>query len=621
MSRRLSCSSASVHRLFVLLAILVPFVLRADAPAGLQVEVRDADGRPLAGTMVRLQPLGQVLPAPDHSGYPEPGVPFTLRPEQTRWTGIDGRVALDWPRDIAQSELRLRRPGYADWTTRVTPGAVLAPVAMRRLTDPQEIAAQLPANVRAHAIRFDDDMQRKRFRMQCGFCHQQGTPAMMFDRPLELWEEITRRMVGYGARLPSEDQKPLPELLAREHARLLADPSAYDEPTPWDPALLAGTTLHEWPMGDIYSQMHDMLVHGNGRVYLGDNINDRLWELDPETDRVVIHRMPHDPGDEIGGLIAARLAAFPKHDDYVALHSLAESHRDGHIFTTPSNVRRIIEFAPDTGAFTVHRFDKGLYPHTIRVDSRDRVWFTLALSNHIGMLDRSTGAFTILDLPARNWREALTLRFVSQLFWLAERGLPLNRFPIDPQNSGVPLPYGIDVSPVDDTVWFTRLHANDIGRIDPDTLEVELIPFPHVGPRRLRVDAEGKVWITAFGDSALVRFDPELRKFTRFDMPTRPLGSDTPYALNVDRARGIVWVNGTASDTMQAFDIASETWSVFPLSRRHSFGREVEFSRDGTAWTANGAFPAWHIEDQVPTLIAVTPPWAGPVTTANDLAE
>jgi virginiamycin B lyase len=33
--------------------------------------------------------------------------------------------------------------------------------------------------------------------------------------------------------------------------------------------------------------------------------------------------------------------------------------------------------------------DSGFYPHTVRFDAKDRVWFTLALSNQVGMYDRA----------------------------------------------------------------------------------------------------------------------------------------------------------------------------------------------------------------------------------------
>ena len=94
-------------------------------------------------------------------------------------------------------------------------------------------------------------------------------------------------------------------------------------------------------------------------------------------------------------------------------------------------------------------------------------------------------------------------------------------------------------------------------------------------------------------------------------LPGRKLiftNGDTPYALNVDRPRGIVWVNGNQSDSLYTFDIASETWGNIPMPRRVTFTRDVEFDPDGVAYTAIAHFPGWHVEDGQSTLIRVERP-------------
>jgi streptogramin lyase len=252
--------------------------------------------------------------------------------------------------------------------------------------------------------------------------------------------------------------------------------------------------------------------------------------------------------------------------------------------------------------------DEGFYPHTIRVDQQDRVWFTVALSNQVAMFDRGTQRFTMYDLPTRGFREWLNTRYIGAVFRLMSWGVPLaNWLPVDRAATGTPLPYGIDITP-DGKVWFTRLHTDEIGSIDPDSGEVTLFATPFRGPRRLRTDAAGQLWITAFPESAIARFDPATAQFTRFDLPLVPKGGDTPYALNVDRARGIVWVNGNQSDSLYTFDIASEAWQQIPMPRRVTFTRDVEFDPDGTAYTAIAHFPGWHVEDGQSTLIRVQRP-------------
>lgn len=43
-------------------------------------------------------------------------------------------------------------------------------------------------------------------------------------------------------------------------------------------------------------------------------------------------------------------------------------------------------------------------------------------------------------------------------------------------------PYGIDVNPVDGSIWYAKLYANKIGRIDPATMDVEELDTPMKKP-------------------------------------------------------------------------------------------------------------------------------------------
>ena len=224
-------------------------------------------------------------------------------------------------------------------------------------------------------------------------------------------------MVRYGARLATEDQKALPEILSAQWRGLREHPERLAQPPEWD-AALASTTITEWPIGDAMSQAHDQLLARNGRVYVADNIQDRLYEIDPVAHRVTVHKIPHREGEAAGGMLAARLKDFPRHDSTSNAHSLAESPRDGHIFITPSAQRRLVEFAPETGEFTLHEMDGGFYPHTIRIDAKDRVWFTLALSNQVAMFDRQARRFTLYDLPTRGLREWLTVALIRPTYAL-----------------------------------------------------------------------------------------------------------------------------------------------------------------------------------------------------------
>jgi streptogramin lyase len=413
-------------------------------------------------------------------------------------------------------------------------------------------------------------------------------------------------MVRYGSRLSSEAREQIPAMLEAHWKDMAAHPEKVPAGTPWA-ASLAKVTVREMPIGDTLSQMHDLLVHSNGKVYVGDNLQDRLYEVEPASGKYTVYRVPHQPDDAKGGLLPGRLVDFPKHDTYQGIHSLAESAKDGHIFLTPSHQRRLIEFDPVSKQFTQHPMDSGFYPHTVRVDAKDRVWFTLALSNQVAMFDRGTKQFTLYELPYRSLMERISVKLTPTLMGLTRFGIPVaNLVKVDHQSTGVPLPYGIDITP-DGKVWIARLYTNEIGVIDPDTGSVTMIATPFKAPRRLRTDAQGNLWIAAFNESLIARYSPSTGNFTTFDLPVLPKGSDTPYSLNVDRQRNQVWVNGTNSDSVYRFDVASGQWNVYPMQRKVTFTRDVEITPDGRAYVSGAAFPSWHIEDAQPTLMEITP--------------
>jgi virginiamycin B lyase len=579
--------------------------LSASAAQAVTVTVTDEAGAAIATVMVtQTVTAGRKLDTSD-GGYATPGKTGVVDPEVTRFTDANGTANL--PDRAAGLTYRLRKPGFRDaYVSTTQPGETSPTVALVRETDPIALAEAKPANAWLGALDIGDADTKRHFMLQCAFCHQQGNAFIRMDRTPQVWSDVIYRMIGYGSRLSTHDQETLAAKLSNGYRKLRENPSLVPDVAPWSP-VLASATITEWPIGDLMSQTHDMLVAANGLVYVADNIQDRLYETNPLTDEITVYKIPHLPGDAPGGLLAGRLKTFPRHDSTSNAHSLAESARDGHLFITPSAQRRIVEFDPVTKAFKLHEIGGGFYPHTIRIDARDRVWFTLALSNQIGKLDRSTGRFTLYDLPTRGFREWLSVRLIGVLFRLINWGVPLSHWlPIDRNATGTPLPYGIEVTP-NGKVWFARLHTDEIGVLDPDTGEIRMIRTPFKGPRRLRADNAGNLWIAAFPESAIAMYVPSTGTFTRFDLPVLPKDSDTPYSLNVDRPRGIVWVNGNQSDSLYALDIATGTWRVFPLTRRGSFTRDVEFAPDGTVYTAISNFPGWHVETMQPTLIRVQP--------------
>jgi streptogramin lyase len=557
--------------------------------------VRNPSGEALGQVMVTRTPQVTVAADLSDDGYTPHGVTNTAPTVVTRFTDPTGRVAFE--SDAEPATYRVRAQGYVDVRLQELPEElVLQPMSR------EQLHASYPSNVWLSELSFGGDEElKKRFQLNCAFCHQQASPFMRNERTEEQWISVIERMNTYGARLPEEDHAPVARLLQREYRELRENPERVPLPRPWE-THLSSIEMTEWPIGDGFSQMHDFLLHPNGYIYIGDNLFDRIYELDPDSGEYTVYKVPHEDDAELGGILGNRFTLFPKMYNYMGVHSFAFSPRDGNIFITPSMQQALLEFDVKSKEFITHELPEGYYPHTIRTDAQDRVWFTLALSSQVAMLDRESGRFSFYDLPARGFREWLVIKSLPLLFSIDPDSRPTPS--PDVESTGLPMPYGIDVAP-DGSVWVARLYANDIARIDGKTGEIRMIDFPYNGPRRLRIDAQGTVWIVAFQDSLLVAYYPETGKFRHFEMP---VVNEIPYALNVDRKRGVVWVNGNQSDTILGFDIAGESWKVYPMPRQRFFTRDIEVAEeDGAIYTTNSHFPTWQSEGGVPTLLRITP--------------
>lgn len=577
------------------LCTLLLLMLALTPAWGATLLVKNSAGQPLPQAMVTRTP--EAVPKADLSddGYTPDGVTNTAATVVTRFTDASGRVNFA---DTSQpARYRVRAQGHVDAYLTELPEELV----LQTMTE-EQLYASYPSNVWLSQLHFGkDEALKNSFELNCAFCHQQASPFMRNERTPEQWLSVIERMNTYGARLPADDAQKISHLLQQEYRELRENPQKVPAPRPWEEHL-SSIEMTEWPLGDGFSQMHDFLLHPNGFIYIGDNLFDRIYELDPTTGRYTVYKVPHDPDMTLGGIMGNRFEVFPKMYNYMGVHSFAFSKKDGNIFITPSMQQALLEFDIKSKKFITHPMPEGFYPHTIRVDAQDRVWFTLALSSQVAMFDRTTKQFTVYDLPARSTKEWLILKSLPLMFSIDAKNRPT---PAPTRESiGLPMPYGIDIAP-DGTVWVARLYANDLARIDPETEEVTIIPFPFNGPRRLRIDADGKLWIVAFQDSLLVSYDPQTNVFKEYELPVI---NEIPYALNIDRDRGVVWVNGNQSDTILAFDIASESWRVYPLPRQRFFTRDIEISEDdGAIYTTNSHFPTWQSEGGEPTLLRITP--------------
>jgi streptogramin lyase len=573
--------------LLLALGLLVP-AAAVESPA-LSGQVTGDAGQPLAGALVTATAVGRgratTVYADEQGGY------------------------RFWPMDAGRYHLRARAYGYRDRTvvTDVDHGrSRREALVLERETDARDLAWQLPANrwLALAKARLPDDAAREEFVRQCTFCHQQGSWATRVQRDPEEWRKLFALMARMGGVLSSRVREVLPAALNAawdESSYVPALGAQFLAPPPPDAAArLARVT--EWEVGTTGSMPHDVAVGADGRVWAVDMTWDTLYGLDPRTGERRAYPMPGE-GLPLGGVFGGMQPIPANAGAHVGPHSVQVA-PDGGVWITLALGNKLARFDPARERFDLYDEPAGLYPHTLRFDQRGRIWYTLAVSNHIGLLDPASGERRSYRLPARTWGESLAARTVPFVLWLNRRMV------LDPERAGdgpwLPTPYGIDVAP-DGSVWFSQLNQQRIGRLDPATGEVRLYDTPFPAPRRLRFDSRGRLWIPSFSSGAVARFDPATAEFRTWELPTEPRGTETPYALNVDRRTDVVWVCGTQSDTLIRFDPGHEQFTVYPLPTRVTYTREIDFDHAGAVWTANSNLPAWQIEGAVPKVIRLEP--------------
>jgi len=573
-------------------AALCACVALPSTAATLHGTVSGADGSPLAGAIVTVS---------DKDGHSD-----------STYTGRDGRWQVETGALRGSLQLRARAPGHTDAMSPLAPQAgsndALA-LTLRRLATPADASQALAASTHAATIPWPDASLRDGFISQCMFCHQIGNAWTRKDEDEAYWGEVIRRMEGYGSILTSHETREFRSMLARSFKepleRRVRGGEYHDG--------LAATRWREWSFGSGMNYVHDIELGADGRFYGVDMGADLIWIVDPRTNAV--ESVPF-PGNDLplGGMFSGGVAPLGTFAARHGPHSIVEG-PDRRMYMTCSLAGEICIFDPRTRAFEFHPVGgDGVYPHTLRFDGQGVLWFTMALSNQVGRMDVARGQIRLIDLPSNGfWRwltDAMLPAILEVSSWFGKRDLyvHLSHHKLSSEGHRIfNLPYGLDIDPVDGSVWYSKLYADRIGRVDPRTLEVEEFETPHGGPRRMRFAKDGTLWIPSFNEGVLMRFDPRTRRFTgNHRLPTLDPGEfETPYALNVHPATGDVWITGNLSDRMLRFEPASSRFYAYPSPTRTTFARDVIFTPMGSVCTSNSNLPAAAIEGGRPKLICI----------------
>jgi len=434
------------------------------------------------------------------------------------FTATDGSYSIN---DLRQKDYRVRarQKGLNDvWLDDITAGSKGIEIKMTNATG-WKLERQRTADSAFGRLKFDNTRDKLNFKMFCTYCHQIGTVGFRTpEQPVD-WETMIRRMNGFGALYPHTKRTIVKRIMDTYKGEAVDKwPKYVPPPAPTGNVTKAKITW--WEMGKRYeSQYHDIDLSPDGRLIYAVNITKGyMVTVDTKTDKQVYKKFP-------------RGAHGP--------HSI-EPDNDGHMWVTMCASGQMAKYDIHKKEFEVYSSaeapaKRGGYPHTLRVNPQDPeglVWYTDAGRNSVFSLHPKTKYVKEYHLLSANQAVA------------AGKG----------ESRGI-TPYGIDFSPVDGMIWYSKLNGNRIGRIDPNAPDGNIKEWnpPFRGPRRLHVAPDGIIWVPGFASGVFGKFHPKTEKWTVYDLPNKD--NQIPYALNV-APNGHVWICGTGNDTIHRFNPA-----------------------------------------------------------------
>ncbi len=543
-----------LSRAWLLTSLLIPtWSLGADI-AG---TVNSKDGRPLAGAIVTITTRGGMI-------------------AESVYVGRSGHYSLQ-TREEGNATIRVRMPYFAD----VAIDVKLAPSETRNfvlmpLTDPQAIADSVTASAHFAALQFPRSLDKEWFQVDCLSCHQIGNAFTRAPRTTERWHQIVEQMLSEFGLKNDPRQAVYANVLARTFNTtpttvVRQQYEVYDEALP--------ARIIEWKLpGSIYP--HDTIYRvADRKFYTVDQGNDAIYITDPVAGTTEVYTIPESAAPKR----AKPLPSTPSNLFITGVHSphSVQEGGDGDFYITNSVSNQIGVFDPKKRAYVGYNVGNNAeYPHTLRIDRFGRVWFTIAASNQIGMFDSRSHEMRVINLPSDTDRPQIAMWF----------------------------PYGIDISPIDDSVWYSSLMANRIGRIDPRTYSVKSFKPPTVGPRRLRFDKDGTLWIPDYGGGKLVKLDTRLMKYTSYPIPTLSKGEvEAPYAVAVDPKTQEVWITPNMSDRVFRFLPKEERFIAYPLPARGSYLRDLIVTPEGFVCGSNNPVPVAVLEGGMGEVLCIDP--------------
>jgi virginiamycin B lyase len=268
---------------------------------------------------------------------------------------------------------------------------------------------------------------------------------------------------------------------------------------------------------------------------------------------------------------------------------------DGALWFTEQMSNKLGRLDPSTGAFKEYPLKvTNSGPHGLVSDSDGNIWFTGNFAGYIGKLDPKTGAVTEYKIPSEKADDPHTAVFDSQgiLWFTMQGGNMVGR--LDPKTGKIELkqvqtedalPYGIQINSKG-IPFFCELGSNKMAKIDPKTIAITEYKLPEgARPRRLAIAADDTIYFTDFKGGNLGHLDPASGAVEIWPSPG---GSDSgPYGIAIT-PDGMIWYSesGVKPNTIIQFNPKTQTFARANIPSGGGVVRNMAATSDGRVYIA-----------------------------------
>ena len=250
---------------------------------------------------------------------------------------------------------------------------------------------------------------------------------------------------------------------------------------------------------------------------------------------------------------------------------------------------------PASGTVASFPLGAGSAPHGVIVGPDGAAWVTDGGLNAIARVDPQTGDVSVWPLAGQNANLNTAVFDGDGVLWFTGQNGIVGRLDPATMPPGTTLepqpaprgvgPYGITATPSGE-IFFASLAGSYLGRVVPGvdgayTLEAIDPPTPDQGTRRAWSSSQGVIWTSEWSAGQVGRFDPVTSAWQEWRLP-----GDRPqaYAVYVDE-RDDVWLSDFGDNALVRFDPDMEQFVVLPLPDPNGAVRQLN-GRPGEVWGA-----------------------------------